>query len=472
MDDTLGYMRSIGAPHTMSYRAHRGFSESGAEHESRLTSGVQRADADARRIQTELREPRHREMTAALDYLSQALDCCIYLEDVHGHLLFSGSCPAPDDWRADFTPLSAPTVRDHAATLDEWRSRACAYAVLSADRSVEFPRVVVPLVYHGSAFAFIHFVSTTRTGGGAVVASGELVAAVADKLYMLYFGEMNEYRAKLADRGQAPSTDELRQGIDAPSRSDDDEPADMHVVCFAITLPLFSRDSFVDYSSVARRVGETLALTISRSAPEVAVTDVQARETPGDVTLLLHAWATAACDMSASASAVRASLEALRWRMVIGIGSARAADVENASVDVAIDRAEHEARAMLSLADRDAGSTCIITRADAPKNSLRLFRNDSRSFMSYARYLAQTLDRAGPELLKTAQEYARLECNASLTADALNVDRRTVSDRLHRISRLTGLKIPSFSSKVVIYLAFAAPDRSSVTTDFPPEKSR
>ncbi|WP_180959721.1 helix-turn-helix domain-containing protein [Brevibacterium sp. Mu109] len=59
--------------------------------------------------------------------------------------------------------------------------------------------------------------------------------------------------------------------------------------------------------------------------------------------------------------------------------------------------------------------------------------------------------------MTTARTYALSDCNASATAEMLQVDRRTVSDRLHRISHLTGLEIPSFASKVIIYLAFISP---------------
>src|SRR5699024_4970940 len=81
----------------------------------------------------------------------------------------------------------------------------------------------------------------------------------------------------------------------------------------------------------------------------------------------------------------------------------------------------------------------------------------SPSFRAYAEFISRTLETADSDLEATARAYAQNDCNASATANALLVDRRTVSDRLHRISQLTGLEIPSFSSKVIIYLAFRGP---------------
>ena len=413
---------------------------------------------DVEQLQADLRTPPHRVMTATLEYLARVLTCSVYIEDIHGHLLFAPSRPTPDDWREDFTPLASPESRDSSRALEKWRKQACAYARLAGDRSVKYQRTVVPLVYHGAAFAFAHFVHPTSSRNAAVLLSEELTAMIADKLYMLFFGEMNEHREKAAHYSRTPRAPQSGGSGRSHSSETSGPPALSHHICFRTSFHLPSTNPVVDYSSIARRAGWTLARSLGSEWPEITAPQVSAVETAQAVELSIYARATTVPDLSSAAGAARRVLHRLQWDLKVGIGTAEADAATAESFSSAYERASREASVMLALADRTPPEEQhVLTRREAPTSTLLLFRDDSHSFRSYAAFIAQELERAEPELVTTARAYALSGCNASATAGMLQVDRRTVSDRLHRISHLTGLEIPSFASKVIIFLAFISP---------------
>ena len=434
------------------------------ETEFSLHQSPGRTAIDVERLQADLRTPRHRVMTATLEYLACALTCSVYIEDIHGHLLFAPSRPTHDDWRQDFTPLSTPAAPGFSTALENWRKQSSAYAALTGDRSVKYQRTVVPLVYHGTAFAFVHFVNSTSSGSSAGLFSEQLTAMIADKLYMLFFGEMNEHREKTVHHSRALrvplSMESVRshasEASEASGPSGDDQPS--HSICFKTVFHLPAANPVVDYSSIARRVGWSLVRQIEAEWPEIVASHVSAVETASDVELSIHARATPVPDLSSAAAVARRALLQLQWNLKIGIGSAIADGAAAESSAVNDERASREAGVILALADRASpGTQQVLTRREAPASTILLFRDDSQSFRAYAAFIAQELERAEPELVTTARTYALSDCNASATAEMLQVDRRTVSDRLHRISHLTGLEIPSFASKVIIYLAFISP---------------
>ena len=413
---------------------------------------------DVERLQAELRDPRHRVMAPTLEFLAQALLCSVYIEDVHGHLLFAPNDPTPDDWRDDFTPLSIPTSPDYTTALESWRRQSSAYVTLTGDRSVSYQRTVVPLVYHGIAFAFIHFVKSPSSGNSSGRFSDELVAAIADKLYMLFFGEMNEHREKSPHRATNSPTPPAQ--TDAPSHAQVvlEVARQSHCICFRTYFHLPTQNPTVAYSSIARRVGWSFARHIERERPEVVASQVSAYETTTGVELAVHTQAVSGQDPASVAAATRRVLRHLQWNLKVGIGFAEASDAAVESPHRMCERASREANVMLALAGRSSpGARQVLSRREAPTSSVMLFRDDSHSFRAYAAFIAQELEHAEPELVTTARTYALHDCNASATAEALQVDRRTVSDRLQRISQLSGLEFPSFASKVIIYLAFLSP---------------
>lgn len=409
-----------------------------------------RAHAEARSglnvedMQSELRKPRHREMGATLEYLASVLSCSIYIEDARGHLLFSQRDAAPDDWRTDFTPLSSPSFAGYGSIAEGWRQHAYAYATLPGDQSVGFQRTVVPLVYHGAAFAFVHFVNSPFIGERSASLTANAVSAVADKLFMLFFGEMNEHREKTLLHARTEA--ECSQGRALPWS-----------LCFRTSFHIASPHPLVDYSSIARRIGRILAAHLQQQSLAVVHPRIDVTESPTEVQLAVHLRTNVDPDLVTFSESAKAILDRLHWRMKVGIGVAALDHSERNAEEALLERASREASAVLAFADRARSQVQVLTRKDVPAHSLVLFRDESPSFRAYAAYITRTLEAADPELEATARTYAQNDCNASATASALLVDRRTVSDRLHRISQLTGLDIPSFSAKVIIYLAFSAP---------------
>lgn len=79
---------------------------------------------------------------------------------------------------------------------------------------------------------------------------------------------------------------------------------------------------------------------------------------------------------------------------------------------------------------------------------------DSRSFRTYAAFIRQMLMNENPQLEETARIYAESECSVSVAARELQVDRRTVTYRLRRISDIVGLEVSTFAAKALLYLAY------------------
>ena len=115
-------------------------------------------DLDVEEVLSDLRKPQNREISDALECVQNALGGRTYVEDSHGRLLFAPVHRDPDDWRNDYTPLAAPTSAKSVQVLEDWRRRARPYALLNGDQSLEFRRSVIPLVYQGTVFAFVHLV--------------------------------------------------------------------------------------------------------------------------------------------------------------------------------------------------------------------------------------------------------------------------------------------------------------------------
>ena len=59
-----------------------------------------------------------------------------------------------------------------------------------------------------------------------------------------------------------------------------------------------------------------------------------------------------------------------------------------------------------------------------------------------------------PLLEETARVYAESECSVSTAARELQVNRRTVTYRLRRISEIAGLELSTFAAKTLLYLIY------------------
>jgi hypothetical protein len=392
------------------------------------------ATVDADRIEAELRLPAYRDLTPTLDYLVRTLSGAVYIEDVSGRLLFTHSAPHPDDWRWDFTPLSQPSVAGFEKSLRIWSRSGRTYIAIPGDQSFRYRRTIIPLTYHGQIFAFVHLVNSRlptpvpRTEDNTAT---RLVAILGDKLFMLVMGRLNEFRHP-----------------DAPAVPPGAEDA---VGCAVTTLTAgvggHPADRILDHESVARLAGLALQSALLAAGGPVETVDSRIVHAADRLELVQQLRFARPMDPAALEALYRTALDDLGWRLNVGLGV-------SADGTERTERAEAEARALLSMSPPDHERTRVFTRGDGGLQSLLMLKRGGAGFTRYAEHIRAVLYAADPVLATTAVAYAGSECNASDTAAQLAVDRRTVNHRLHRIAEITGLDLPAFPAKIILYLTF------------------
>ena len=420
-------------------------------------------DLDADEVLLQLRKPRNREISEALDYIQNALGGSIYVEDPQGRLLFAPTSRYADDWRNDFTPLAVPSSVTCAQVLEGWRRNARPYAVMNGDQSLEFRRSIIPLVYQGTVFAFIHLVNTSLAPGPLTRNSEQLSAMIADKIFMLVFATMNEFRVReVKDCGpprQVPSQFPIAES-DFPSMSKVRFfPPQFGYACIATSFPVNLGEApdecpVIDYPSIVLRAGRILAETMQCLCP--AITDLQSQtsEKNGRIDLLIQMKMSGSLAPSAVARAIEHALEQLNWQIKVGLGALMGEEAEGCTTSAATNYVAREAEAMLAIADPRKPGPTAITRADSAAHSLLRLTEDSGSFQTYASFIRQKLMDENPLLEETARAYVESECSVSATARDLQLNRRTVAYRLRRISEITGLELSTFAAKTLLYLFY------------------
>ncbi|GAA1518585.1 PucR family transcriptional regulator [Brevibacterium permense] len=398
-------------------------------------------------IEQDFKKPEYRYMQPTLDYLARMLACSLYIEDSEGRLLFAQSDPVGDDWRTDFTPLSLPAIRHYERATRIWTRSAETYIPVPGDQSFQFRRTVIPLTYHSEVFSFIHIVSPAPSQHWPVgdPEIGELVTAVANKLFILVLGTINEYRAEIYH--QHARIDVRRAARDHPRTLTG--AADVLTACAFVPLcsSINTNARTIDYRSMATMAGMTLADRLTEEHGPVTGVTCRSESDSARLDLIMYFTTVGSLRLAEIAKQLRDALSALHWNLKIGLSMIP-------DGQAGIERGEQEARAMINLSSDASRAPQVLTRDDGGVSALALVRGGGAGFLGYAEFIKSALADAEPELLDTARSFARHECNVSNTAIALEVDRRTVTYRLHRIARLTGLDLPSFPAKIVLYLAF------------------
>jgi hypothetical protein len=398
-------------------------------------------------IEQDFKSPEHRYMQPTLDYLARMLSCSLYIEDSEGRLLFAQAEPPSDDWRTDFTPLSFPTIGHYERALRVWNRTADTYIPVPGDQSFQFRRIIIPLTYHSEVFSFVHIVSPTSSQHWSIgdPEIGELVTAVANKLFMLVLGTINEFRAE-ANR-QREITDGRWAAADhsrtLTATADDLTACAFVPLCSSINTTART----IDYRSMATMVGKTLADMLTEGPGPVTRVSWRSESGTARLDLILYFITIGSSRLADIADQLRNALSALHWNLKIGLSMMT-------SGQEGLGRGEQEARAMLNLSPDSSRTPQVLTRDDGGVSALALIRGGGDGFLRYAEFIKSILADAEPELIDTARSYARYECNVSNAAADLEVDRRTVTYRLHRIARLTGLDLPSFPAKIILYLIF------------------
>lgn len=398
-------------------------------------------------IEQDFRKPEYRYMRPTLDYLGRILSCSIYIEDCEGRLLFTETDPVGDDWRTDFTPLSLPTIGQYERAIRVWNRSADTYIPVPGDQSFRFRRTIVPLTYHSEVFSFVHIVSPASSQHWPVDDEefGELVTAVANKLFILVLGTINEYRAEATGQQE---TFQVRRAI-ADSSHDIPTGEDYATACAFVSLcsGIKTTARTIDYQSIAAMVNMEFAEIVVGGVGPVTAVSGRIESDNERLDLILYFTAAGLPRLVDVASQLRKALLKLDWNLSVGLSMVPIGQE-------GIERGEREARAMLNLSADDSRTPQVLTREGGGVSALSLVKDGGDGFVGYTEFIRTILGDAEPELFSTARSYALHECNVSDTAADLEVDRRTVTYRLQRIARLTGLDLPSFPAKIVLYLTF------------------
>lgn len=424
-------------------------------------------DLDVEEVLSDLRKPQNREISDALEYIQNVLGGRTYVEDSHGRILFAPVHRDPDDWRSDYTPLAAPTSAKSVQVLEAWRRRARPYALLNGDQSLEFRRCVIPLVYHGTVFAFVHLVDSFLTPSAPTRNSEQLTAAIADRIFMLVFATMNEFRAReikdcIPPQRASSQLPLAESGSAAVSKVHIAPPQGGHV-CIAVSFPSSLAEApggrvVVDYPSIVLRAGRILAETVQCLCPAITHLHPEASRKEGQIDLHIQMRMSGSLRLNVVALAIEHALKQLGWQMKVGLGALLGEEPANYTAMAANDYVAREAATMLAIADpRDPGPK-VITRADSAAHSLLRMTEESSSFRTYATYIRQKLVDESPLLEETARVYAESECSVSAAARELQVNRRTVTYRLRRISEIVGLDLPTFAAKTLLHLIYLPRD--------------
>lgn len=397
-------------------------------------------------IEEDFKKPEYRYMQPTLDYLAHALSCSLYIEDLGGRLLFAQSDPTSDDWRIDFTPLSLPSIGHYKRAIQAWQRSAGTYIPVPGDQSLQFRRTVIPLTYHSEVFSFVHIVSPTPSQHWPVDAheTRELVTAIANKLFILVLGTINEYRAETYPGDSADEQPAAQGHRQTPAPVTDN----MTACAFApLCSNINTNARTIDYRSMATMAGRTLAERLTNGSGSIAKVSCRSESASGQLGLFLYFSTTGTPVLADIAKQLRDALSALHWNLTIGLSM-----IPGGPEGIA--QGKREARAMISLRSDEAVVPQVLTRDEGEMSALTLIRGGSAQFLDYADFIKSTLADSEPELLATARAFAQHECNVSRTAVTLGVDRRTITYRLRRIARATGLDLPTFPAKIALYLAF------------------
>ncbi len=420
-------------------------------------------DLDVEEVLSDLRKPQNREISDALECVQNALGGRTYVEDSHGRLLFAPVHRDPDDWRNDYTPLAAPTSAKSVQVIEDWRRRARPYALLNGDQSLEFRRSVIPLVYQGTVFAFVHLVNSFLTPSSSTRNSEQLTAAIADRVFMLVFATMNEFRVReIKDSSppqQAPYQLPVAESESAAMSKVHILPSQVGHACIATSLPGSLAEApgehpVIDYPSIVLRVGRILAETVQCLCPSITHLQPETSGKQGRIDLLIQMNMSGSLGPTVVAFAIEHALEQLGWQMKVGLGVLLGEEAEDSTTLAATDYVAREAEAMLAIADPRVPGPKVITRADSAAHSLLRLTEDSSSFRTYATFIRQKLMDENPLLEETARVYAESECSVSTAARKLQVNRRTVTYRLRRISEIAGLELSTFAAKTLLYLIY------------------
>jgi sugar diacid utilization regulator len=225
----------------------------------------------------------------------------------------------------------------------------------------------------------------------------------------------------------------------------DETPVTCVVSTLARGLGDHPADRILDHVSVAKLAAQSL--DDAMQSPIKRAVETRIVEQDDELQLVQRLFSRSTPDLEALKEEYRGVIDGLGWRLDVGL-SAIAEGRDRAK------RAEAEARALVSMAAPGHGSTRLFTRSDGSLHSLHLLRSATADFNRYTDHIRSALVAADPLLASTAAAYAQTECNASDTASRLGVDRRTINHRLHRIAELTGLDLPTFPAKIILYLAF------------------
>lgn len=317
-------------------------------------------DLDVEEVLSDLRKPQNREISDALECVQNALGGRAYVEDSYGRLLFVPGHSDPDDWRRDYTPLAAPASPKSAQVLEGWRHMASPYALLNGDQSLEFQRSIIPLVYKGTVFAFIHLVNSCLNSSLPARNSEKLTAAIADRIFMLAFATMNEYRLRdvkdCTPPQQAPSQVSARESEAAAMSKVHVLPTPAAHACIAISLPgggeaASGEHVVIDYPSIVLRAGRILAEAVQCICPAITQLRPETVEREqGRIDLLIQVRMSGCLGLPVVASAIEHALKQLGWQLKVALGVLLCEEAEDRTTLEAGDYVAREAEVMLALA--------------------------------------------------------------------------------------------------------------------------
>ncbi|MCI2264689.1 PucR family transcriptional regulator [Sediminivirga luteola] len=383
---------------------------------------------------------------STLDYLAEKLAGSVYVEDTQGRLLYTSAEAPPDSWRADFTPFAATEHPRREKLLAEWKSSVGLYRARTVDLSLKEYRVLLALTYQGDLFAFVHIVSSMPELV-PLATDPHSVKIIGDKLYIVIMGTMNALRRKYL------TPDDPAEKVRAwPEHSDD---AEAHyqaaVVHFGQISSSDVQQSIIDYASIAAYHTLELLGHLRDSWSHDHWQEPHILPNDGNVLrcAIVFEHVGAGAPPGWIESRFRRALEAESWRATVGI-SPPFTHAEEAQEKV------QQADEIRGLAWKQQIEGRVYTQRDIGVEAFLFPLTRSAELRKYAAGLVNTLRRKDHTLLETLQVYIALDCNATRTADHFQVDRRTITYRLGRISETLGVDLAAFETKVLLYLALKA----------------
>lgn len=382
---------------------------------------------------------------STLNHIRDAFDCQVYIEDIEGRLLYTCDGAAPDAWRSQFVPFSAPSHPDAMKLLAKWRSSVHIDRLHKVVLAPDEMRVLLPLSYQGTTFATVHYVA--RSGSGLLdhFLDTEFAKALSDKVYIVVMGSINITRKRyLPTESVSGLSEVLHERNEHRERS--------YQVAY-LDFGDIGHDQFstsvVDYASVAMRHTKEIAkhllsqYTDGSTLPRFYL--FHRREDHLQTVIILVHDATARPEPY---EAVSDSNATVALTVPMGLGPLFA------SIDELGDRIE-EARRILDSGRQLHDGKHIFSQADIGFDAFvwQLFGTQ------YARTQADAALKPleqHPELMRTLETYLANDGNVTKTAGLLVVDRRTVTYRLERIGTLLGRSIITLEMRVLLFLALKA----------------